>query len=148
MRGADIYYDLIVKADRYKVDGLKHILCPGYGHGFQYGNIVFLLSEHARGKTFRIWIYEDFDIKNVIKQDHLEVYGVTSGQLGWTETYGWLEDGSWVGKIENIFTYLRDEIYKKEHKEEIQTMKHQEDAKKKHCEKVKRYDRIFANTKY
>jgi len=148
MQGADEYYNLIDKADRYKIDGLKRVPCGGYGYGFQYGNVVFLISEHARGKTFRIWIYENPDIHDVVSQDHLEVYGVTGGQLGWTETYGWLESGSWVGRIESIFTYLTDEIYKREHQEEIKIAKQKEDINKRHYEKVKRFDRIFANTKY
>jgi len=145
MQGADKYYNIIDKADRYKVGELKRIPCPGYGYGFQRDNIVFIISEHARGKTFTIWIYENSDIKNAVKQDHLEVYGVTGGQLGWTETYGWVEDGVWVSKIEGIFTYLEQAIYNKEHEAEIENNKYKDELNKRHSLKVQKYNKIFSD---
>lgn len=64
----------------------------------QYGKLYFQSSSHARGNTFRIWILpttetiHDFPWK---VEGAVEVYGITGGQPGWTETYGWLHEGKW-----------------------------------------------------
>ena len=34
--------------------------------------------------------------------DRLKVYGMVSGQCGWTEKYGWIEEGSWCKYINGI----------------------------------------------
>lgn len=119
MIGADEYYNLINKAFRLKVRELSKINCGGYGDGYKYENIVFLLSEHARGKTFSIWIYETDYIIDALKDNHIEVYGMTGGQRGWTETYGWTKDGLWKPYIERYFSDLHKIIEKREQEQEI-----------------------------
>lgn len=64
------------------------------------GNFVFECDYHARGKTLHIYLLKDMppldaDEKLLRKkvyssENALEVYGVISGQLGWSETYGYL----------------------------------------------------------
>ena len=144
MQGADEYYNLIDKADRLKLGELKRINCYGYGYGFKYKNVVFILSTHARGNCFKIWIYENEDIQDTLKDNHLEVYGITGGNPGWTETYGWLHKGKWVTFIEGYVKLLEDLIYKEEHKVEIKN----EEAKEKRNifmqEKVNKFNNIFS----
>lgn len=69
----------------------------------QYGKLYLTSGHHARGKTFRIQVLPD-DEKAVgngennqcLNEDAVEVYGITGGNPGWTETYGWLRTGKWV----------------------------------------------------
>ena len=121
MQGADKWYDLIDKADRYKLGNIIRTGHNGYGYTFQYENVVFILSEHARGKTFNIWIYKTKDIKDT--DEHLEVYGMTGGQPGWTETYGWLCYGTWKDFIEEYMRNIESQVYYYEHKIEIEQAK-------------------------
>jgi uncharacterized protein CbrC (UPF0167 family) len=37
-----------------------------------------------------------------LNKNAVEVYGVTSGNPGWTETYGWLHTGKWVEDFERL----------------------------------------------
>lgn len=68
----------------------------------QFGRLYIVSGSHARGKTFHIYVLP----KGVEAQsngpnnaplnvDAVEVYGITGGQPGWTETYGWLHAGKW-----------------------------------------------------
>ena len=68
----------------------------------QYGGLYIVSGCHARGETFRIAVLPDGEkaISNgpnnqCVNRDAMEVYGITSGQPGWTETYGWLYKGKW-----------------------------------------------------
>jgi hypothetical protein len=64
----------------------------------QHGKLYLVSGEHARGKTFQIWILPSDEKVSVMPwrvNDAVEVYGATGGQLGWTETYGWLHTGKW-----------------------------------------------------
>jgi len=73
----------------------------------QYGRLCIVSGFHARGKTFRIFILpkgEDaiFNGPNnpPLNTDAIEVYGVISGQPGWSEEYGWLHLGKWADDFE------------------------------------------------
>lgn len=64
----------------------------------QYGRLYLVPGEHARGKTFHIWVLPAdtaMDCMPWACKDAVEVYGITGGQPGWTETYGWLHKGKW-----------------------------------------------------
>ena len=68
----------------------------------QYGRIYLVSGSHARGKTFRIFVLpEGCEAKPngqhnaPLNGDAVEVYGVTCGNPGWTEAYGWLHKGKW-----------------------------------------------------
>lgn len=145
MQGADEYYDLLDKADNYHL--IKRINCYGYGYGFQHENIVFIISTHARGKCFCIWIYENSEIQDTLKDSHLEVYGITGGQSGWTETYGWTCEGSFVNYITNYLDSLEKQVYEYEHADEIAADKAQKEREERFNKKVAKFDQIFSSMK-
>lgn len=76
-----------------------------YAELFRTGQVdrLYLVSgSHARGKTFHIYVLpEGVKAKSngpnnaPLNCDAVEVYGVTGGRHGWTETYGWLHAGKW-----------------------------------------------------
>lgn len=59
----------------------------------QYGKLRIESGQHARGKTFHIYIGEP--------GNEVEVYGIKDGQPGWTEWYGWKYSGRWQEDFEN-----------------------------------------------
>ena len=62
----------------------------------QHGRLYLVSGEHARGRTFHIWVLPaDAASMPVHLKDAVEVYGITGGNPGWTETYGWLHRGKW-----------------------------------------------------
>ena len=82
----------------------------------QYGCLYIVSSCHARGRTFRIQILPkgEMAIKNgnsnlCLNADAVEVYGIISGQPGWTEEYGWIHKGPWVEDFERLATSFRME---------------------------------------
>jgi len=87
----------------------------------QYGKLFIESGQHARGLTFNMWIVPD---GRVIKdppyydKDCVEVYGITSGHPGWTETYGWLHKGAWQ---EDFYKLVKE----KEDALEAQRIKHE-----------------------
>jgi len=64
----------------------------------QHGRLLLVPGEHARGKTFQIYVLAD-DKKETRMfckpPGAVEVYGVVSGHPGWTESYGWKHRGPW-----------------------------------------------------
>lgn len=146
MKGAAIWHNLIRKAYSNKIGDLKNIDCKGYGNGYKYKNIIFVLSEHARGKTLKIWIYENENIIDPLKEDNLEVYGVISGQPGWTESYGWIIEGSWVSFIENYMNRLEYEITAATIRGVKAKTERENEEKLQRENKVKAFDDIFKET--
>jgi len=76
----------------------------------QIGRLYLLPSKHARGNTFRIYVLpageeviENAGINPPLNKDAVEVYGITGGQAGWTETYGWLHEGKWQSDFEALY---------------------------------------------
>lgn len=84
----------------------------------QYGKLYFVSSEHARGKTFRIFILPENEkaIENgnnaPLNKDSVEVFGAIGGQLGWNEYYGWIHRGKWVDDFELLVKHREEEILK------------------------------------
>lgn len=79
----------------------------------QHGRLYVICGEHARGKTFHIWILPaDVAISGMpwSVKDAVEVYGITGGQPGWTETYGWLHRGKWEQDFYALVETRRAEI--------------------------------------
>jgi hypothetical protein len=102
MKGADEYYDLIGDAIRCGLGGLKRM---DNMQNIRWNNVVFTLSTHARGKCFYIRLIDGMD-----GGESLEVYGITCGQPGWTEEYGWVKRGAWVDVILEYFERLKAEV--------------------------------------
>ncbi len=76
--------------------------CRIFKRSEQVGKLYIVIREHARGNTFRIYILPKGEtvIPNgpsnpPLNKNRLEVYGITSGQPGWDEVYGWLYEGKW-----------------------------------------------------
>jgi hypothetical protein len=79
----------------------------------QHGRLYLECGEHARGKTFHIWILptaEPIDHMPWASKDAVEVYGITGGQPGWTEEYGWLHRGKWEQDFAALVERRRAEI--------------------------------------
>ena len=61
------------------------------------GKLRFASGSHARGPTFHVYA-------TVADGKEIEVYGLTGGQAGWNETYGWLHKGKWQEDFEKAVT--------------------------------------------
>lgn len=90
----------------------------------QYDRLYIQVGEHARGKTFHIWLLpRGYVVKNETYMpnipDAVEVYGILGGQPGWTEFYGWLHKGKWCEYFDSLVEQ------KKADKEEEQRIKAQ-----------------------
>jgi len=88
----------------------------------QYGQLYIRSSSHARGKTFHVYVLPEGEkaIPNYdnppLNKNCVEVYGVVSGQPGWTETYGWLHEGKW-----------KDDFYKLVEERKAQEVRRQQE---------------------
>ena len=80
----------------------------------QHGRLYLVRGEHARGKTFHIWVLPSAEpvagMPPWSVKDSVEVYGITGGQPGWTETYGWLHLGKWEQDFAALVETRRAEI--------------------------------------
>ena len=79
----------------------------------QHGKLFLVSGSHARGKTFHIWILPSDEPINKMPwtiKNAVEVYGITGGQPGWTETYGWLHDGKWKDDFAKLVVAREIEI--------------------------------------
>lgn len=77
----------------------------------QHGRLYIVCGYHARGSTFRIFVLPkgeaaipNGDSNPPLNKDAVEVYGITGGQPGWTETYGWLHKGKWQENFNRLLT--------------------------------------------
>ena len=80
----------------------------------QYGQLYIVCDKHARGKTFHIYVLPEGVFAKSgrpwLIKDAVEVYGIISGQPGWTETYGWLHRGEWEKDFKRLVAQRRAEI--------------------------------------
>lgn len=79
----------------------------------QHGRLYLVRGEHARGKTFHIWVLPTAEPVAGMPwsmKDAVEVYGITGGQPGWAETYGWLHRGKWQQDFAALVATRRAEI--------------------------------------
>ncbi len=92
MNGAREYYDLFAPV-------------------VQVGKLYFQTSSHARGKTFHIFMIPDGEkvLGSIYShKNKVEVYGVISGNPGWTESYGWLHGGPWIDDFNKLVKERRE----------------------------------------
>ena len=92
----------------------------------QYGRFYFVSGSHARGKTFRIFLLPNGEkaIPNgkhnpPCNKDAVEIYGVISGNPGWTESYGWIHKGAWCEDFAAMVKLREEEIESKKRQEEM-----------------------------
>lgn len=82
----------------------------------QYGRFYITSGSHARGATFHIQILPDMEeaVPNgpnmCLNKEAVEVYGITSGNPGWTEKYGWLYTGPWVSDFDALVAEKRAKL--------------------------------------
>jgi hypothetical protein len=141
MVGATEYYRIIKEAHSNKLGGLEKTRLGYVNHGgdaqcYRWNNALFVTASHARGETFFIYLIGDND-------ELFEVYGITGGQRGWTETYGWLRKGTWTRVI---LAYLR--VLKRDtttHKENLVEAERKKQAERNRpiAEKVAKFNAMF-----
>ena len=74
----------------------------------QFGCFYVVPGSHARGKTFELYVLPvgEEAIPNgpnaPLNASAVEVFGITGGNPGWTETYGWKRKGPWVDDFEKL----------------------------------------------
>lgn len=127
MQGAREYHNLIKNAHTRNIGELEKTTLGYVNHGgdaecYRCGNILYITASHARGKTFFIYLIDG-------ENEPFKVYGITGGNPGWTETYGWLHKGTWVKTILQYMRNLEKEI--ETFNEEIEEIK-QERKRKEH----------------
>jgi len=115
-----------------------------YAHLFktgQYGRFYIVSGHHARGNTFHIQLLPDGEqaIPNgsnnlCTNKDAVEIYGITGGQPGWTETYGWLHKGKWIEDFQKLAAGLQWDIECAELERQQQIKQQQENE----SDKIKR----------
>lgn len=82
----------------------------------QHDRLYLVSGEHARGKTFQIFVLPEGEKaiangRNAPRNpDAVEVYGIVSGQPGWTESYGWLHEGKWCEDFRQLVAKRAQEI--------------------------------------
>ena len=82
----------------------------------QKGRLFFVVSDHARGTTFRVFVLpagEDA-IKNgssnaPLNSNAVEVFGQIGGNLGWTDFYGWIHKGKWQDDFNEYVEVLKEQ---------------------------------------
>ena len=86
----------------------------GFFREGQYGRLYIMPGSHARGYTLHIWVLpEGVSVKpgqSIWEVKPVEVYGITGGQPGWTECYGWLHRGPWEADFHKLFEQRKAEI--------------------------------------
>lgn len=83
----------------------------------QHGKLYLVPGSHARGRTFHIYILpsaEPLDGSVYSCKDAIEVYGIVSGQPGWTESYDWLHRGRWEEDFAKVVSARREELAARE----------------------------------
>ncbi len=71
----------------------------------QCGRFYIVIDDTARGPEINIWVVpEGVTIEPPIygRKDVVKVYGVISGQSGWSPQEGWIHRGKWVEDFNKI----------------------------------------------
>jgi len=100
----------------------------------QYGKLYITVGQHARGYFFHIHVLPDGEdaIPNgesnpCINDNAVEVYGITGGNPGWSEEYGWLHQGRWQQDFYRLVEERKEKIATEE-KTRIEEIKKEKDA--------------------
>lgn len=112
----------------------------------QYGKLYVVSGSHARGKTFNIYVLPD-GVKAKsngpnnapLNNGSVKVYGVVSGNIGWTESYGWLHKGKWVEDFNNLYKTARAEKERQSKEFEEKKLEKVEDKNKKDIDMLSNY---------
>ena len=111
--------------------------CKIFKNAEQIGRLYILPHYHERGNTFRIYVLPDGEkvIENAginppLNKNAVEVYGIISGQPGWTEEYGWLHTGPWVKDFMDIVEKRERDAIEAKNKLRLALQKEKENEKK------------------
>ncbi len=91
--------------------------CKYFKKTEQFGKLFIDPSYHARGRTIHVWVLpseEKITGSIHVNKGAVEVYGITGGQPGWTETYGWLHEGPWQEDFQKLVNSKKLELEAKE----------------------------------
>ena len=84
----------------------------------QHGRLYFVSGSHARGRTFHVFVLPvgadampNGSSNSPLNKNAVEVYGIVSGQPGWTEKYGWLHRGPWQENFHKIVEDRKSAIF-------------------------------------
>lgn len=94
-----------------------------------YDKLYVVMGSHARGSTMHIYIHDKEEGETI------EVYGIVSGQPGWTEEYGWIHYGPWVKYFNKLIATLKWNKFLMEYKKSEQR-KEEEKLKGERLKKV------------
>jgi hypothetical protein len=94
-----------------------------------YDKLYVVMGSHARGSTMHIYIHDKEGGETI------EVYGIVSGQPGWTEEYGWIHYGPWVKYFNKLIATLKWNKFLMEYKKSEQR-KEEEKLKGERLKKV------------
>lgn len=102
----------------------------------QYGKLYIVSGSHARGKTFRVFVLAEGEkaITNgpnnaPLNSNAVEVYGVVSGDPGWTESYGWLHHGKWEEDFARLDEERSLEAWRKSEEHSLAKIRQEEDRR-------------------
>lgn len=142
MKGATEFHRIIQEAAYRKIGGIERTDMGYKRHGgdarcFRNGNVLYVTASHARGETFYIYLI-DPDNNNLF-----EVYGITSGNPGWTEIYGWKYKGTWVKPILQYLRSLEKEIAAYDAEVECVNREREREANKKIGDAVGKFNEMF-----
>jgi uncharacterized protein (DUF1015 family) len=112
----------------------------------QYGKLYITSGHHARGTTFRIQILPEGEeakyngsVNTCLNSNAVEVYGIISGNAGWTEEYGWIHKGKWQEDFEKLVLFRKEEIKIKQEKEKFSIMQRRALEKERKSDLLKKY---------
>ena len=101
----------------------------------QKGRLFFVVSSHARGRTFRVFVLPEGEaaIENgssnaPLNSNSVEVFGQIGGHSGWTDFYGWIHKGKWQDDFNKYVEVLKEqkETYRRKLDKAKQTREAQE----------------------
>ena len=104
----------------------------------QYGRLYLEAGVHARGKTFQSWVLPADVLCTGSPRslgDAVEVYGIVSGNPGWTESYGWLHKGPWEHDFSSLVEQRRLEILKRDYNRYVEQQE-RKDAEQKRIQRL------------
>src|SRR5262245_13947736 len=93
----------------------------------QYNCLYVVPGSHARGDTFHLYVLPLGEAAKPngpnapLNPEAVEVYGIVSGNPGWTETYGWLHKGLWQQDFEKLVRSKELELEDKQRREQAQS---------------------------
>ena len=100
----------------------------------QIGRLYLKSGQHARGKTFHIYVLPEGEsafVEGKWNPKAVEVYGIVRGQPGWTESYGWLHKGKWEEDFHALVLRQKAVVTKVKAEQDAQSQREKQTEKEK-----------------